>query len=70
MALMHDSIKIQPQLVKMDQLQVHAYLSSLLENETHHRQMRSEILLLVIPRPMNTPSFNQTAVLTPIFQRV
>ena len=41
-----------------------------IENETHHRQMRNELLLVVIPRPMNSPSVKQTAILTPIFQRV
>ena len=46
------------------------FKKSLFYQLKNQRQMRSELLLMVIPRPMNTPSFNQTAVLTPIFQRV
>ena len=49
---------------------IYEVLMNKIENETHHRQMRNELLLVVIPRPMNSPSVKQTAILTPIFQRV
>jgi len=62
--------QIQPRLLKLRKSHIYEVLMNKIENETHHRQMRNELLLVVIPRPMNSPSVKQTAILTPIFQRL